>query len=153
MLIDSISSSGKRVLSWVLRLARPHLHVRLSPLPLRALHAPLHPASHRAYGVRVPLSSLWLPGSHAPCPPPAPPSWQSPPTPLTSLTLSRIPKFPARRLVRKGRSGALASGDDVTARLCSPVSHSQSPHLSLICNHLQPLQEPGLHSTHRQILP
>jgi len=47
----------------------------------------------RAYSVPVPLSSPWLPGSHAPRPPPAPPSRQSPPTPLTSLTLSRIPKF------------------------------------------------------------
>jgi len=67
------------------------------------------------YSVRVPLSSLWLPASDAPRPPPAPTSRQSPPTPLTSLTLSRIPEFPARRLVSKGRSGALASDDDVTA--------------------------------------
>jgi len=137
----------------LLRFVCPHLHVRLSLLPLQALHAPLRPASHQAYGIRVPLSFLWLPDSHAPRPPPAPPSRQSPPTPLTSLTRSRSPRFPARRLVRKGRSGVLASADDDTARLCSPALHFQSSHLSLICNHLRPLQEPGLHSTQRQILP
>jgi len=119
----------------MLRFVRPHLHVRLSLLPLRA---PLRPASHQAYGVRVPLSFLWRPDSHAPRHLPAPPSRQSPPTPLTYLTRRRSPRFPARRLVRKDRSGALASGDDVSTALltCSSFPITEP----VPC--LQPLQEP-----------
>jgi len=118
------------VASW--RLACPRLHVHLSLLPRRALHAPLRGVSDRAYGVPALQSSPWLPGAHVPHPPPALSSRQAPLTSLTSL--SRIPTFPARRRRRNSRATMRLP----QAQLCSPAHHSQSPHLSLIRNHRQP---------------
>jgi len=105
----------------LLRIARPRLHVHLSLLSRHALHAPLRAVSDRAYGFPALQSSPRLPGAHVPHPPPALSSRQAPPTSLTSL--SRIPTFLARR--RRRNSGAA-------------MTHSQSPHLSLIRNHHQP---------------
>jgi len=101
---------------------------------LTSTSASLRPASHRAYGVRVPLSSPWLPDSHAPRPPPAPPSRQSPPTPLTSLTESD-PEVPSTS-VWTSQHGSAHLFLITNHRTCLLSAITFNPYKNLVCTPL-----------------